>query len=134
MSKRLSAKSQLDCIFSDNLNDCKDLLLFYITYIRPVTEYACQVFHNFLLKYLCEDPERLLKRALRIMYPGRSYSEALIISELPTLEQRRQQLTEKLFKEIVNDERHKLAHLLTKMLPQKYKLRSKQSVLSILIA
>ena len=77
--------------------DRKDMLLFYITCIRPVTEYACQVFHNSLPKHLCEDLERLQKRALRIIYPGSSYSEALIISGLSTLEQTRQK-TENLFK------------------------------------
>ena len=106
---------------------CKDLLLFYITCIRPVTEYACQVFHNSLPKYLCEDLERLQKRALRIIYPGSSYSEALIISGLSTLEQRRHKLTESLFKEIVNDEHHKLSALLPLKKRNKYSLRNTQS-------
>ena len=35
----------------------KDLLLFYLTFVRPVTEYACQVFHNSLTKYLSDDLE-----------------------------------------------------------------------------
>ena len=37
----------------------KDLLLFYITCIRPLTEHVCQVYHNALPNYLSEDLERL---------------------------------------------------------------------------
>ena len=37
----------------------KDLLLFYITFIRPLTEYAYQVYHNALPNNLSEDLERL---------------------------------------------------------------------------
>ncbi|XP_028414030.1 uncharacterized protein LOC114537099 [Dendronephthya gigantea] len=37
----------------------KDLLLFYVTCIRPVAEYACEVFHDSLTKYLSDDLERL---------------------------------------------------------------------------
>ena len=45
------------------------LLCFYVTYIRPVAEYACQVFHNSLPAYLSNEFERLQKHALRIIYP-----------------------------------------------------------------
>ena len=55
----------------------KDLLSFYLVCARPITEYACQVFHNALPKYLSEDLERLQKRALWIIFPGLSYKEAL---------------------------------------------------------
>ena len=37
----------------------KELLLFYVTCLRPITEYACQVFHNGLPQYLVDDLERL---------------------------------------------------------------------------
>ena len=48
----------------------KDLLSFYLVCVRPITEYACQVFHNALPQYLSEDLERLQKRALRIISQG----------------------------------------------------------------
>ena len=37
----------------------KDLLIFYLTCIRPVTEYACPVFHNALRAYLSAELEQL---------------------------------------------------------------------------
>ena len=55
----------------------KDLFLFYISCIRPIAEYACQVFHTGLPKYLSDDLENLQKRALRIIHPDLFYDEAL---------------------------------------------------------
>ncbi len=37
----------------------KDLVLFYVTCIRPVVSYACEVFHDSLPAYLSDDLERL---------------------------------------------------------------------------
>ena len=42
----------------------KDLLIFYLTCIRPVMEYACPVFHNALPAYLSAELEQLQKRAM----------------------------------------------------------------------
>jgi hypothetical protein len=55
----------------------KDLLLFYVTCIRPVAEYACEMFHDSLPKYLSDDLEKLQKRACRIILPGHSYENSL---------------------------------------------------------
>ena len=55
----------------------KELFQFYITCIRPITEYACPAFHNSLTDYLSNDLESIQKRALRIIIPWTSYSEAL---------------------------------------------------------
>ena len=55
----------------------RELTQFYITRIRPVTEYVCQVYHNSLPDYLNNDLERLQKRAMCIIYPERGYAEAL---------------------------------------------------------
>ena len=41
----------------------KELVSFYRTCIRPVTEYACQVFHDSLPDYLAKDIERIQQRA-----------------------------------------------------------------------
>ena len=45
------------------------LILVYCTIIRPVLEYACQVWHFNITEYLSEDIEKLQKRALRIVLP-----------------------------------------------------------------
>ena len=90
----------------------KDLVTFYTTCIRPITEYACPVFHNKLPRYLSDDLERIQKRALRIIFPQSSYAEALELCSLPSLYDRRESLTTKLFEEICCDTNHKLHHLL----------------------
>ena len=49
----------------------KELVLFYLTCIRSIMEYACALFHSSLPQYLSFDLERCKKRALRIMFPGK---------------------------------------------------------------
>jgi hypothetical protein len=47
---------------------CIDTLItVYTTIIRPVLEYECQVWHYNIQQYLCEDIEKIQKRALRII-------------------------------------------------------------------
>ena len=89
--------------------DEKDLLTFYLTCVRPVTEYACPVFHNSLPLYLSEDLEKLQKRALRIIYITLSYPEALSEARIDTLFDRRELITKKLFQDVVNNTEHKLS-------------------------
>ena len=48
--------------------DPTQLLCFYSTCIRPVSEYACQVLHNGLPEYLSEELEKIQRRALRIIF------------------------------------------------------------------
>ena len=48
--------------------DPAQLLCFYTTCIRPVSEYACQVFHNGLPEYLSDELEKIQRRALRIIF------------------------------------------------------------------
>ena len=42
------------------------LITVYITIIRPVLEYACQVWYYNVQQYLSDDIEYIQKRALRI--------------------------------------------------------------------
>ena len=44
--------------------DPTQLLCFYTTCIQPVSEYACQVFHNGLPEYLSEELEKIQRRTL----------------------------------------------------------------------
>ena len=97
----------------DNANIC----------IRSILEYACPVFHRALPGYLSEDLERLQKRALRIIYPGMSYNQALEFSGLPTLFKRREEISSKLFNEVVGDPGHTLHKLLPSKNPANYFLR-----------
>ncbi len=56
--------------------DSKDLQCFFIASIRTILEYACQVFHHGLPKYLSDVIERIQKRAMRIILPDLSYEDA----------------------------------------------------------
>ena len=89
-----------------------ELRLFYLTCVRPLTEYACPVFHNSLPTYLSEDLEKLQKRALRIIFPHLSYQNAMREADIETLYNRREFLTKDLFNKIVQDPSHKLHTLL----------------------
>ena len=94
--------------FKRACSEPNELLCFYRTCIRPVAEYACQAYHNSLPAYLSDDLERIQRRALRIIYPFCSYREALTLSGLTSLKSRRESLTTRLFKEILEDPNHNL--------------------------
>ena len=100
-------------------------MLFYITCIRSILEYACPVFHRALPGYLSED---LQKRALRIIYPGMSYNQALEFSGLPTLFKRREEISSKLFNEVVGDSGLTLHKLLPPKNPPNYFLRKNRDL------
>ena len=73
--------------------DTKTLIVVYITVTRPILEYACQVWHyNIQTFFLSEDIERIQKRALMIIVPSSSYGEALKITGITTLYDRRESL------------------------------------------
>ena len=54
-----------------------DIFSFYTTCIRPVLEYCAPLYHNALPDYLCNDIERVQKRALSIISPALSYHDLL---------------------------------------------------------
>ena len=89
-----------------------ELIQFYSTCIRPITEYACPVFHDGLPAYLSDELEGVQKRAMRIIFPFCSYNESLVESGLIKLSDRRQELVDKLFREVVLNEDNKLHDLL----------------------
>ncbi len=76
--------------------DSKDLQCFFIVSIRTILEYACQVFHHGLPKYLSDVIERIQKRALRIILPDLSYENALATLDMKSLWLRREELCSKL--------------------------------------
>ena len=104
----------------------KELVQFFKSCIRSLLEYACPVFHDSLPVYLSNDLERIQKRAMRIIYPPTSYQEALAIAGLVPFVVRRQQLTDKLFKQISNDKTHKLNKLLPSENSSTINLRNKR--------
>ena len=64
-----------------------DIITVYCSLRRSVIEYASAVFAN-LPKYLSDGLEGIQKRPLRIILPNLHYDEALILSGLPSLEDR----------------------------------------------
>ena len=89
-----------------------ELVQFFCTCIRPITEYACPVFHDGLPVYLSNELEGVQKRAMRIIFTLCSYNEALVESRLTKLSDRRQELVDKLFKNFLQNEQNKLHELL----------------------
>ena len=90
----------------------KELVLFYLTCIRSVMEYACALFHSSLPQYLSVDLERCQKRALRIMFPDKEYDDALACTGLISLHERRENIASKLFSNALVP-----GHRLHKLLP-----------------
>ena len=90
----------------------RELVQFFCTCIRPITEYACPVFHDGLPVYLSNELEGVQKRAMHIIFPLCSYNEALVESGLSKLSDRRQELVDKLFKNVLQNEQNKLHELL----------------------
>ena len=60
----------------------------YYSLVRSTLEYACAMFAA-LPQYLSDSLERIQKRALVIIFPGSTYSEALNLPGIPTLQYRR---------------------------------------------
>ena len=65
-----------------------DSVMVYCSLVRSILEYACVVF-ALLPQYLSDSLERLKKRALAIIFPGFTYSEALNLAGISTLQDRR---------------------------------------------
>jgi hypothetical protein len=60
-----------------------DLRRFLCSFIRPVLEYACLLWHSPLPNSLSDQIEHIQKRALTIILPNQSYHESLKTLKLP---------------------------------------------------
>ena len=104
-----------------------DMCRYYVACISSVLEYACQVFHGGLTKEQSEMLESIQKRAVRIISPGLSYSDALVFLNLQSLSERRQKLCLNLFTQIRNPS-HMLNHLLPAPRETRYSLRNSKDL------
>ena len=80
------------------------LLHFYMAVIRPVLEYAAPVWHHLLTKAHTDQIEAIQRRALRIAFSFTNdmpYTNALHCANIPSLSDRREQLSRKFFKSIL---------------------------------
>ena len=64
----------------------------YISVVRPVLEYACPVWHTNLPNYLSDSIELIQNRALKSIFPGKSYNDIFNNIGLRTLGERREVL------------------------------------------
>ena len=67
----------------------QDLLKVFTSSVRSVLEYAVQVWQD-ISDYLVDRIETEQKRALKIIYPNSSYSQALSLANEITLSNRRE--------------------------------------------
>ena len=89
-----------------------DLLRFSTSCIRFLCDYAVPVFHASLPQYLIDDLERVQKRALSIIRPTLSYTNALAALDLESLMVHQKRLSQPLLDNILEDGDHRPHHLL----------------------
>ena len=70
-----------------------DLLFVYLSVLRPVLDFAAPTYHSLLSVSQTDTLESLQRKAFKIIYSDLSYREALAVSNVKTLEDRRFELT-----------------------------------------
>ena len=83
----------------------------YTSLIRPVVEYACQVWHPGLTIQQTDQLESIQERALKLVFHDIAYDDALTLANVDMLSERRKNLCEKLFI-AAQDPQHRLFPLL----------------------
>lgn len=100
----------LGCLKRSKLSS-KDMVKVFTSLIRPVVEYACQVWHPGLTQQQTDLIESIQERALRFIFNELSYENALVSANLDRLSVRRTNLCQKLFI-AAQDPQHRLNPLL----------------------
>ena len=103
-----------------------EIILFYTSCIRSVLTYASPVFLYALSMYLKKDLERVGKRALAIICPGLSYTDALELWNIVSINDYNASLCNKTLTSVVNDSTHLLHSMLQSREPSRYELRHKR--------
>jgi hypothetical protein len=80
----------------------EDLLYYYQSVVRPVTEYACAVWHTSLTQEQTKQLESIQRRAMKLIYGGNADDLSRALVSLPSLAERRGRLTEQFFKTLLN--------------------------------
>jgi len=74
-----------------------DLMHYYQSVVVPVTEYACAVWHSSLTIGQTKQLESIQRRALKIIFSNNATDISRSLNNLPSLAERRQQLTKEFF-------------------------------------
>ena len=102
----------------------EDMLAIFQTYIRPILEYACAVWHSSLTKTQSHQIERIQKRTCKIILGNNYhdlYESALRELNITSLDNRREELVLKFGQHVLNSKKHR--HLLPEQRSIKYNLR-----------
>ena len=111
----------------------------HVTCFKPMqlrTRYfLCQSVHlqfiptnaSYCLSHLSAKLEKLQKRATRIIFPFMPYKVALATAGLPSMYERRETITAKLFNDVISSPDHKLHSLLPTRNQSKYSLRNNRA-------
>ena len=78
----------------------QDVVSVYCSLIRTILEYASPVWHAGLTKTQSDRIEGVQKRCLKIVFPDLSYDEALFVSGIEKLSDRRHKHSHDLFNDI----------------------------------
>ena len=79
-----------------------DLMYYYQSVVIPVTEYACPVWHTSLTKGQTKQLESVQRRALKIIFSNNTTDVSGALSELPSLADRRENLTKEFFTKLLD--------------------------------
>ena len=102
--------------------ELNDIVRIYTSLVRSVLEYACQVWHTGLTSQQSDQLEAIQRRALRIIHPDKSYNEALGLTKLNTLQDRRTAQAKAFFTDMLRPT-HKLHYLIPLPREHGYNLR-----------
>jgi hypothetical protein len=100
-----------------------DIIKVYTTLVRPLLEYACQVWHGGLTDQQVTLLESIQERVMKMAYPCLTYQESLSECELPTLQVRRDLCCRTLFNSMSQSD-HRLNHLLPPKRQSQYDCRN----------
>ena len=89
----------------------KDLITIYNALVRSVLKYSCVVWATCLPRFLIYQLEAIQVRALRILYPTLNYQQALTLTNIPSLEERRAKLCLKEWRNIKDNPNSQLHRL-----------------------
>ena len=98
-------------LLSSAMMPAQNMLKVYTAVVRPVTEYACPVWHVGLTREQSGRLESIQRRALDIGFPDVSYGDALMQSGISRLDARRENLSRTFFFDIL-EPGHQLHYLL----------------------
>ena len=89
-----------------------DLMFYYQSVVRPVLEYASPCWHLNLTKEQTKQLEDVQRRALQVIFGNIPYDEVRRTHNIPTLAERRLDLSRTFFKRIIRDNSNVLWYLL----------------------